>query len=612
MDVKLNELALLERARAIQRIFSKKVLNVYLIENHGSYTDLKDIYISLDIVKSLAKTNPVQALRVFRYDVAHENAHNYITIVDAESWNEWAGTDLVKRLIYGIIEDRRVDFAVSRRYKAYAIAKRTLDSYLLAQVNSPLLTYEADLINLFRNSLILACLIGKVPARTWDFLSKEAQKAILLCKDILDGKENSREGNKTKFLPVDLIYDYNVLASRANRIYDIVLPFFQNPGNIKGEGEGEKGEEEKEEEKKGKSEGITHVGDKKVDRALDDLNSIPREDYEDVVLPSKSNQDIFYFNPSGYKGVMVNLDLNSEDFEELLRELNADKEPTSSEVKEVQAIFGIDLSKEMLEKMSKARQDILTKLFGKHVVDIPQSNFERYQRFRDSEVNQLIAKLSRAILEDTRLKRKTRVIESGGLLSSTFLSQYLARDREIFTERVKSKRSVSWAILIDVSGSVTEKEVIRTFIALSEVGKAICGEDKLLLATFDDKYHLVKDFSEGVDQVVRGRIGNSYFGGSTNICCSIEKTAYRLSKTLAEKKVLIVVSDGEQNTCELNKAEHLQLAVANAKKLGIIPIHIQIRGISIPGMHRIEINELTELADRFIQLYQKIAWARKR
>jgi len=244
---------------------------------------------------------------------------------------------------------------------------------------------------------------------------------------------------------------------------------------------------------------------------------------------------------------------------------------------------------------------------------VPESDYGEYVKHRTPQVEEQIAKLKRIKLEEAKLRKKVRTIESGGLLTPNWVNQYLQRDDKLFLERRRSLRDVAWAVLVDVSGSVDEEEVIQSFIVLSEVGKAVVGDDRLLLASFSDEYFIVKDLNEHVDRVVKGRIGNCYHGGWTNICCSIEKTAYRLSKSSAERKVMIIVSDGQHNTCELpiGDSEHIHKAILNAKRSGIIVIHIKLGYSSdLPDVPHTEIEDISQLADKFVQIYKRITWVR--
>lgn len=700
-EIKINEMALLERAKAIQSLFASAALPVRLVEKQNSKTDYHTLFITLDYVKMLVSAGRyVEALRVFRRTVAHEQGHVYITQPDLEKWAAWyikdksspvisqANIDPLKHLIHNLIEDRRVNYAVAKRYPAYALARKTFEAFLFSQVyiadSSEQAAPSSAIVNkekvLFSNALIAAMLFSKVPEHLWKKLTPGAQKVLLLVVDIMNGKPRAGMGRESKALrdqAVDWIYNIDVLIIRAERIHKLVLPLLKEPEQAiikqeqeqeQGQGEseggegqqgqsGEQGSEQGEQgEGQGESGDDSHMGVEANNKGIGgedsgsegkddsgnsgteshmgesgagsngaddgddqesgttDLRNIDRDDYAGVELPT-SKKESEPGVPRADGEPVLKPDFDPEAFARALQQLAAQIEATASEEKDIKIIFGIDLSKEKMALQALLRAQALGELFGEHKIIVPEPDLQKYEQFRDAEVNGEIAKLSRMVLEETRLKRKSLTTESGGLLNANFISQYLARDREFFVEKRRSHRSVAWGVLIDVSGSVSEAEVIRAFIILSEIGKQVCGEDKLLLATFDDNYYLVKDFSERVDQLINGRIGNSYAGGNTNICCSIEKTAYRLSRILAERRVLIIISDGDQNTCERQgKENHLIEAVETAKRLGVISIHIKIGYgcVDIPGCVVMPLSDISQFAEVFLGLYRKIAHVKRR
>jgi len=625
----INELALKERGRGIQSLFTHNILPIVLSDEHP-YTNFRIINMEKPFIEGIIeKDMPVTALRIFRSTVAHESAHNFITKPDAESWNGWYnGSDRyeelregnLKHLIGNIIEDRRVEFAVTRRYKAYALAQRTKYSYVYSQSYD-----EKDSETLYRNALVQASILGKV--KSWGRLSKRAQKSLLFVKDILDGADTgAKEHTGTKDMPVELIWDFNVLVGRAKRIYEIVAPFFAHPqmiptrGNLtrgrKGGASGGKKNDSKSASGQGDGNGQGGQGGQSGLGLGADLKDIDRSDYDKTDLPKPKEGDYpksGYGEDVGIIGILVKGSIDAEELQKAIAEFGAEKGATEGEKIDIKKLFGIDISEEFIKAMEKARRDAIFSKFGEHRITVPESNYEEYARFRTPQVEEQINKLKRIKLEEAKLRKKVRTVESGGLLNPSWANQYLQRDDKLFFERRRSLRDVAWAVLVDVSGSVDMEEVIQAFIVLSEVGKDVVGDDRLLLASFSDNYFLVKDLNEHVDRVVKGRVGNCYHGGCTNICCSIEKTAYRLSKSSAERKVMIIVSDGHHNTCELpiGDREHIPKAILNAKRSGIIVIHIKL-GYSrdLPNVPHTEIEDISQLADKFVQIYKRITWVR--
>jgi len=76
---------------------------------------------------------------------------------------------------------------------------------------------------------------------------------------------------------------------------------------------------------------------------------------------------------------------------------------------------------------------------------------------------------------------------------------------------------------------------------------------------------------------------------------------------------MIIVSDGQHNTCELpiGDCKHIPKAILNAKRSGIIVIHIKLGYSSdLPNVPHTEIKDISQLADKFVQIYKRITWVR--
>ena len=609
----IDKVALRERGKGIQRVFTKEVLPLVLGDGK-SCNDFSEITVDVSVIEKLLSSKlVVQALRMYRAEVAHEAGHTYITKPNSELWRKWS-TDTVidyntciaygrnpeyykqevknevKHLIANIIEDRKIDYAVSKRYKTYDIANRTLNAFVWSQQLAP----RKNAKTLFRNALISGCLFGKV--KHWDKLTQEGQKAIYQAYQIIKG--------------IELVNDNNVVLEKASLIYDTVSPFFDDPDLIRRDGNVPCGTDDF----KGELDKIPHDGFDTVD-----LPETPQkaDDLTPDGVPDLGKRGIHKFADGNMKGVILkntkDSDKFAKDFLKGMEKFDVGNDVSHGEIKEIKVLFGIDINEEDRKKLEHARNKIIQQHYGKYKIKVPESDYDKYDSYRDDVVIEQINKLKRILLEEQRLKKKVRTTESGGLLSPTWMSDYIQRDDKLFIERKKSVRNVAWAVLTDVSSSVCEKDAIQSFIVLSDVGKTLCGDDKLLLSAFSDTYIPIKDLNEKTDMIVKGRIGNCYHCGCTNLCCSIEKIAYRLKSTTADKKVLIIVSDGDGNHCEkaLHYEEHLKEVVHNAKREGIIVVHVLLMyGCPIGDVLVAPITNLNELADKFIELYKKIAWVR--
>lgn len=124
---------------------------------------------------------------------------------------------------------------------------------------------------------------------------------------------------------------------------------------------------------------------------------------------------------------------------------------------------------------------------------------------------------------------------------------------------------VSWGLVLDRSGSMAMMmdEVYQAALHTIEEGTA---DDETFIVTFSEKPELVRDFESD-----RHRLGNALLGlrpgGATALW---DATAYALEHVLKgrhQKKVLVVVTDGDDNRSELafrdlvDLAEHYEVLI---------------------------------------------------
>jgi hypothetical protein len=117
---------------------------------------------------------------------------------------------------------------------------------------------------------------------------------------------------------------------------------------------------------------------------------------------------------------------------------------------------------------------------------------------------------------------------------------------DIFMREELQTREDAWSILIDASHSLNmfKGEVRGIALSLAEVAKMlILDQNSWGMYAFNNKFYVIKDFSEKYDSRVRARIGGLTHGGFTYLPDAVLLAAQALTKRLEEARVLVVVSD---------------------------------------------------------------------
>jgi hypothetical protein len=117
---------------------------------------------------------------------------------------------------------------------------------------------------------------------------------------------------------------------------------------------------------------------------------------------------------------------------------------------------------------------------------------------------------------------------------------------DIFAREELQTREDAWSILIDASHSLNmfEGEVRGIALCLAEVAKMlILDQNSWGMYAFNNKFYVIKDFSERYDAQVRARIGGLTHSGFTYLPDAVLLAAQALTKRIEEARVLVVVSD---------------------------------------------------------------------
>jgi SOS response regulatory protein OraA/RecX len=216
--------------------------------------------------------------------------------------------------------------------------------------------------------------------------------------------------------------------------------------------------------------------------------------------------------------------------------------------------------------------------------EFPTADYAEYQRRRT-----LLSSPIRRILHQLRLLKNVGgedFRQESGFIDLQEAIQVIAsksQRTDIFAREELQTREDAWSILIDASHSLNmfKGEVRGIALSLAEVAKMlILDQNSWGMYAFNNKFYVIKDFSERFDTHVKARIGGIIHGSFTYLPDAVLLAAQALIKRTEEARVLVVVSDFFPTGCE-NAEEKLKENIKNIehKGVGIIGIGVNSRAV---------------------------------
>jgi len=243
-------------------------------------------------------------------------------------------------------------------------------------------------------------------------------------------------------------------------------------------------------------------------------------------------------------------------------------------------------------------------------LDFPREDYAEFERTRRKLAGQISSLLNqlRAInfsldespnqeMGEIDLERAIQATSTDSPFSNIYKSEELLR------------RDEAWSIVIDSSKSleVKKKEVRDLAICLSEIAKDLIQKSSWACYSFNDNFHILKDFQEPYDRTVKGRIGGLSNGVKTLLPDAMRLAAQRLIKGPEEVKVMLVVSDGYPVGYPDIEKEMLKTIdwVSNS---GILLVGLGIGSSSIRKYFRsnLVVEGTYDLMKRFVQTYAEL------
>jgi hypothetical protein len=214
----------------------------------------------------------------------------------------------------------------------------------------------------------------------------------------------------------------------------------------------------------------------------------------------------------------------------------------------------------------------------------PVEDYAEFQRRRE-----ILSSPIRRILHQLRLLKNISgedFKQESGFVDLQEAIQVIAsksQRTDIFVREELQTREDAWSILIDASHSLNmfKGEVRGIALCLAEVARMlILNQNSWGMYAFNNKFYIIKDFSEKYDARVRARIGGLTHGGFTFLPDAILLAAQALTRRLEEARVLVVVSDFFPAGYD-DAEERLKDNIKKVERMGVSIIGIGVNSTAV-------------------------------
>ncbi|MEM3694366.1 MAG: vWA domain-containing protein [Candidatus Bathyarchaeia archaeon] len=240
----------------------------------------------------------------------------------------------------------------------------------------------------------------------------------------------------------------------------------------------------------------------------------------------------------------------------------------------------------------------------------PAEDYAEFQRKRE-----LLSSPIRRIMHQLRLLKNVGgedFRQESGFVDLQEAIQVIAsksQRTDIFVREELQTREDTWSILVDASHSLSlfKGEVQGIALCLAEVARMlILDQNSWGLYAFNNKFYVVKDFSEKYDAHVKARIGGLVHGGLTYLPDAVMLAAQALTKRLEESKILVIVSDffpAGYDSAEEKLKETIKSI--ERKGIGVIGIGVNSRAVRNYVHVNCVVEEPYELMKKFTKAFME-------
>ena len=242
----------------------------------------------------------------------------------------------------------------------------------------------------------------------------------------------------------------------------------------------------------------------------------------------------------------------------------------------------------------------------------PEEDFAEFIRRRE-EHSRSVRRLVNRLSVVYNISGEDYRHETGGLDLQEAIQVVASRsDRnDVFIDEALQSRSQAWGILVDVSRSLKafSGEVKDVVLCLTESARRLFQDNRSLgIFAFDDKFYVVKDFTEAISSRVSARIGGLEHGGLTYLPDGVRMTTEILRKRYEDTRIMVVISDGFPSGYT-RISEESKIEIRRASRAGIHTIGIGISSEEVKGFFPVwcSVNTPYDLMKSFAKVYLQYA-----
>ena len=275
---------------------------------------------------------------------------------------------------------------------------------------------------------------------------------------------------------------------------------------------------------------------------------------------------------------------------------------------EVSQVFSAMESKEATERKMLENYKLLGNGTRFRSFEFPREDFSEYIHGKS-----LLSSPIRRVLDRLRLLKNLTGEDYRHEMGSLDMQEAIqvvaskSKRTDVFVRDELQSREDAWAILVDASHSLKSftGEVRGITLCLSEVARSLFPSQNAWSAfAFNDKFYIVKEFSENYNNRVRARIGGLEQGGMTYLTDALTLTAQALRKRTEESKLMVVVSDFFPSGY-VGAEDTLRAYVKKIENSGTGVIGIGVRSRAVKNYFRINcvVNDPLELMKKFVNAF---------
>jgi hypothetical protein len=257
----------------------------------------------------------------------------------------------------------------------------------------------------------------------------------------------------------------------------------------------------------------------------------------------------------------------------------------------------------------------LLKRYQKHMknlhfdtIVIPSGNLQKFSQLKLT-ILPMLRRIRQQIRMVTNLMDDPK-IDQIGYVDMQMAIQALASEgqsTDIFERDELRRGEEAWVILVDKSASMNLRlqELKEFVICMAESANELTGkQDAWALYSFDNNFHILKDFKERYSKEIQARIGALENGGLSLLPDALELTNRILNEDPRERKYIFVITDGHPSGYErIQDAFSKTVRKTDVSDTTLVAIGIS-KGITRIFRNNVRGRDLKTLVSKFITAYK--------